>query len=540
MEKPKARTSRPCDGCSFRRVRCNGGNPCNECKKRSLECTFLRAPRKRGPKGPRVSTSEKVVMYQEQIRHDGQRSTEALESPQPFESPQSTREDGFKDSQSPASFDTSFGSSCLVVLEHRTPQLPLRLYIQYLESFRSCLMSVWPVINVDLLIARLISNSPDDYEAYALAGAVCATVIAQLHLRQLRLSKHHRSISDLSDVAEAFARHAQGLRDQHSYRESESTDSLLTAFFLHIYFANTERIRAGAMYLHEAMAQLSLQKLHRPETFGELADEQRELMLRIFWLAFVTERTFCVQNGFPTCLNPLPVWPSTEYNIPGLGVLDPSFQLLAQLFTILDDTLLMTNERLLPTSDLQTADILYRGVEAIAECDVSAVGPTLPEIQRVNVMATWNWIHILWWQYALRHYQMSTNLDDTMLSILRPATVAHETVRLFSSVSHKAMQTHGYGLELKVFRIADSLIDLLDCNTRRPSIPETGSGMLLGARDTLHALEHSLLLIGGDQSLLYKKLQLFMAQAHLPVPNVRSLEQGQEDIVEEIETAVAL
>jgi hypothetical protein len=151
-------------------------------------------------------------------------------------------------------------------------------------------MSVWPIINVDFLIARLVSNSPDDYEAYALAGSVCATVIAQLHLRQLRLSRQHRSISDLSGVAEAFARHAQGLRDQHSYRESESTDSLLTAFFLHIYFANTERIRAGAMYLHEAIAQLSLQKLHRPETFEELADEQRELMLRIFWLAFVTER----------------------------------------------------------------------------------------------------------------------------------------------------------------------------------------------------------------------------------------------------------
>jgi hypothetical protein len=289
MEKPKARTSRPCDGCSLRRVRCNGGNPCNECRKRSLECTFLRAPRKRGPKGPRVSTSQKVVSYQEQIRHDGQRLTEP-ESSQPSVSPQSVQEDCYKDSRSPTSFDPGFGGSCLVVLEHRTPQLPLSLYIQYLESFRSCLMSVWPIINVDFLIARLVSNSPDDYEAYALAGSVCATVIAQLHLRQLRLSRQHRSIPDLSGVAEAFARHAQGLRDQHSYRESESTDSLLTAFFLHIYFANTERIRAGAMYLHEAIAQLSLQKLHRPETFEELADEQRELMLRIFWLAFVTER----------------------------------------------------------------------------------------------------------------------------------------------------------------------------------------------------------------------------------------------------------
>ncbi|KAJ4256032.1 hypothetical protein NW762_009106 [Fusarium torreyae] len=530
MEKRKVRMSKPCDGCSLRRVRCNGGSPCTECTKRSLQCTYLRVPRKRGPKGPRTSTSERVVMYQKQIQHVVQNRSEASDDPQPSKSPQSIDQPNLKDRRSPASLDTPFGGSQFAVT---TPQLPLSLYIQYLESFRSCLMSVWPIIDVDCLIARLISNNPDDYEGYALAGAVCATVIAQLSLRQLRLSKQHRYISDLNYVAEAFARHAQSLRDQHSYRESESTDSLLTAFFLHIYFANTERIRAGVMYLHEAIAQLSLQKLHRHETFESMADDQRELMLRIFWLAFVTERTFCVQNGFPTCLTPLPVWPSQEYNIPGLGVLDPSFQLLAQLFTLLDDTLLMTNERLPPTSDLQTSDILYRGVAAIAECNVSAVGPTLPEIQRVNVMATWNWIHILWWQYALRHYQMSTNLDDAMLSILRPATVARETVRLFSSVSHVAMQTHGYGLELKIFRIADSLIDLLACNTCRPNALETGGGMLLGARDTLHALENSLLLIGGDEGLLYKKLQLFMAQAKLPIPNVRTLEAGEEDVIEE-------
>lgn len=170
------------------------------------------------------------------------------------------------------------------------PQLPLWLYIEYLEKFRDSLTPVWPIVDIDSLVERLKNQSPDDYEAFALAGAVCATVIAQLRLSQLRLPKQQRSTSDISVVAETFARHAQHLRDQHSYRESESTDSLLTAFFLHVYFANTERIRAGAMYLHEAIAQLSLQRLHQPETFDHLPEEQRELMLRIFWLVFVTER----------------------------------------------------------------------------------------------------------------------------------------------------------------------------------------------------------------------------------------------------------
>ncbi|GJC99323.1 aflYd/sugR/sugar regulator [Colletotrichum higginsianum] len=366
---------------------------------------------------------------------------------------------------------------------------------------------VWPILDVDSLVERLKKQSPDDYEAFALAGAVCATVIAQLR-PQLRLPKQQRSTSDISVVAETFARHAQHLRDQHSYRESESTDSLLTAFFLHVYFANTERIRAGAMYLHEAIAQLSLQRLHQPETFDHLPEEQRELMLRIFWLVFVTER----------------------YQVFGLGGLDPSFQLLSRLFTLLDDNLLMPGERLVPKSGPRTPGSLYQGLSTMAEGPVSVIGPTLPEIQRVNVTITWHWIRILWWQYALQHCRMSSSMDDTMLSMLGPASVAHQTVQLFASVSHQAIRTHGYGMELKIFRIADSLVDLLACN---PRLLSSGSGMLLGSRDTLHALENALVLVGGKGSLFYKKLQLCMAEVRLPVADVRALPYEREVTLED-------
>ncbi|KZL65322.1 AflYd/sugR/sugar regulator [Colletotrichum tofieldiae] len=490
MEKRKTRLSNPCDGCSLRR---------------------------------------------EQIRQDqgSQQSPDNSDntgSGQPPQSPLSIcashhirqrRRSQSSDGNAP--LDSSSGN-----VGHSKSQLPLWLYIKYLERFRDCLISVWPIVDIDSLVARLIKHSPEDYEAFALAGAVCATVIAQLRLSQLRLSKQHRSSPDISAIAESFARHAQHIRDQHSYRESESTDSLLIAFFLHIYFANTERIRAGAMYLHEAIAQLSLQKLHRPETFKHLPGDQRELMLRIFWLVFVTERTFCVQNGFPTCLSPIHTWPSEEYQVFGLGGLDSSFQLLAKIFTLLDDNLLMPGDRLVPKSGTHTADNLYQSLSAMAESPVSAIGPTLPELQRVNVMVTWNWIRILWWQYALRHYRMSSSIDDTMLSMLGPASIANQTVRLFASVSQQAIQTHGYGMELKIFRIADSLVDLLTCNRRLPSSPQPSSSMLLGARDTLHALENALVLVGGQGSFFYEKLQLFMAEVQLPVANIRTLPFGRE------------
>lgn len=153
-----------------------------------------------------------------------------------------------------------------------------------------------------------------------------------------------------------------------------------------------------------------------------------------------------MQNCFPPCLKPIQTFPLSGFHIQGVGEVDASFQLLAQLFTLLDDNIVMAADRGGVTPDSSKADNLYSALSAMAKQDFSAVAPNLPETQRVNVLMTGNWIHILWWQFALSHYQMSSRMDDAMLSMLKPAKVAHETMRLLGSVSQQAIRTHGYGL----------------------------------------------------------------------------------------------
>lgn len=46
---------RACDQCKQRKVRCDMGKPCRTCSERSLECTFDKARKKRGPAGKRLS-----------------------------------------------------------------------------------------------------------------------------------------------------------------------------------------------------------------------------------------------------------------------------------------------------------------------------------------------------------------------------------------------------------------------------------------------------------------------------------------------------
>lgn len=98
--------------------------------------------------------------------------------------------------------------------------------------------------------------------------------------------------------------------------------------------------------------------------------------------------------------------------------------------------------------DAKSVDHLQYALSAMD--NIAAVAPRLPETQRVNVLMTGNWIQILWWQYALRHVQMSSRGEgDAAFSILEPALVAQKAMQLFASVSRDSITTHGFGMVRK-------------------------------------------------------------------------------------------
>lgn len=245
------RTSHPCDGCALRRVRCWGGYPCNQCQVRSLSCTFLRTRRKRGPKGPRSGPGQKVERLQRELlgANNHQNSPETKNSPS----------------------DTPI---------HR---IPLEVYQQFLELFRRRLYSVWPVVSHDDLVSRLQTDE-SDFESYSLAAALCAAVIAQL-----RLPEHMMPSGFISSTE--FAAEAQRLRQLFEHREDYSLASLLTSFFLHIYFANVDKLRTAGFFLREALTYAHGLRLHQPDTYSGKEPVTRQVMLCTYWILFVSERS---------------------------------------------------------------------------------------------------------------------------------------------------------------------------------------------------------------------------------------------------------
>lgn len=162
-------------------------------------------------------------------------------------------------------------------------RLPIDAYCKYLGIFRDRLYPVWPVVNVDDLISKLIFDI-NDLESYALAASVCAASIAQLRLPE------HTESCEAAISSHQFAKDAQTVREQYDYRECHKLSSILTPFFLHIYFANASKIRTAAVYLRESIASVHWLGLDRQETYEPLDRKERSLKLRIFWMLFISER----------------------------------------------------------------------------------------------------------------------------------------------------------------------------------------------------------------------------------------------------------
>ena len=254
------RIAHPCDGCSLRRVRCSGGQPCNECQNRSVVCSSLRTRKKRGPKGPRSRTSEKIESFQQQLQKEKEQNSKAR----------------WREVATPESIpETNFA--------HR---FTFEDYSPLLEVFRQRLYCIWPIVSYDDLVLKL-RNDPSDFESYSLASALCAAVIAQLRLQE------YTTPIGLA-TSKNFEAEAQRLRQRFDHHEHYTLSSLLTSFFLHIYFANCDKLRTAGFYLRESLTYAHGLQLQHPNTYANVGPAKRQFMLRTYWILFISERCVSV------------------------------------------------------------------------------------------------------------------------------------------------------------------------------------------------------------------------------------------------------
>jgi len=418
------------------KVRCDGNQPCGRCEAANWDCTYLKTHGKSGPKGPRRTTEAAIRRLQERSKssHDGSRSnsetsfdTGSPVNELPYMDPIPSLGDhdmdpkGWPDIMSPT-----------ISSAHQEPQrISVACLSQYLDIYQARGYGIWPVVDAEALTARLLTH-PEDLEAYALATAICASIVSQFSIDVepgSPVDGHYRVSSG------AFELESKKARNESDHLENVTMSSLLSSFFLHVYSANVGRMNASTVLLGEAIFKAHILGLHKTTHYQLMDAEQTQYTLRVYWLLFITERAHSLQHDVPTTLKRSPDLPRLEDLHDGM--VTPAFIQLCRLFNILDVTI---------TADPASA----RRALALAQHQLSSDEDPRSlenELQRADITMTQQWMRIFLWQHALNVTNLSSRASqDEEFSFRFPAKVAQNVLSNLGSLSRQSVEAHGPGM----------------------------------------------------------------------------------------------
>ncbi|KAL4974677.1 fungal-specific transcription factor domain-containing protein [Aspergillus desertorum] len=464
-------TKKACDGCKVRKVRCGGGNPCRPCLNARIQCTYNRMHQTRGPQKLRAATRHLIEQNQRTDAH------------QPC---------------SPGSDDEVPKS------------LPLNAIAPLLYIYHVRMYPVWPIVDVDDLIATLQQDSDGrDHETIALVTSIAAATMAQLRLGD-------SSTSDRSVTADIFAAECLEARKRFDYRSRVDLNNVRTAFFLHVYYENQQPGGSESiLYLREAITLAQMMYLHREASYASLAADEQKIRRRVLWLLFVTERGVCILHKLPVILKTdtaMPEADSDDEFLPAFLKLLALFRLFEQtrMFDIVEDYHLGLGP---PVSSSSATAATFDEMLQEKSPDGFDASERVSDVQRADICVTRHWMRILTWKALSHPTAGSSPAPDSFLSPVFPLIVGRDLLNVVYRLPRVALQAHGLGMQLKLYEIANCLADAV---TSTAIVPDTsGWGQESRPSNILTRL-HSILsaLAGGENSTLVDILYGKIARAH--------------------------
>ncbi|KAF3913749.1 hypothetical protein AA313_de0208048 [Arthrobotrys entomopaga] len=267
---------------------------------------------------------------------------------------------------------------------------------------------------------------------------------------------------------EHFAAEALRARRLFEWRERPGTYAILTSLFFHVYYENLGKTPASSLALREAITFVQILNLDRESFYQGLSTEDAELRRRLFWLLFVTERGHAIVHDLPFVLNKTIKLPSPDIDKEPLLA---SFMNLASLFANFDKSIIdaWTSRN---TDDAPTLERLQQLQSNLR--DVHPHKTHTNEVQKADVLVTKHWMRTLVWQVSMQQGFLagpSGKDDNEAMTLSFPLKIAEELLSTLSNVSRGAIESHGPGMQSKLFEITNSLADVILCIPNIKSSP---------------------------------------------------------------------
>ncbi|KAJ5129313.1 uncharacterized protein N7515_005352 [Penicillium bovifimosum] len=524
-----------CDNCRRRKIKCSRELPCDKCQRLLLSCSYSDVLRRKGPKFRTLYPLAPIHPLISRLDHPEHPNPDADGSGPDLEeipdymfknspiSPEFIITDSqfvgrdFSDTfshlpppelvSSPGSTDSTVESAIGYGYNYRyarpqPPRLSPQILLAHVNVYLKYLFPIMPVVRGDQL--RLDCHAPEQLTArrYAFLASLCAATHIQLKLDGTApvTDSAQRRIGDGQSLmsGEELLCEAVRARREVDVLEEVGTESLLTSFFLFASYGNLDKQDHAWFFLCQATSFAFTLGLHREGTYAEFEAEEAEERRRIFWLLFITERGYALQQSKPVMLR------SSIHKPQVLCSEDP---ILAYGFI----NLINIFENLTPS--------LYDWISAgggdgiLERPPTSAIQSSLCkpisldgvlEIQQVDILITQQWLQAMMWKLSMSHATQSASRDDAVLPFHLPVVVGKAVMSVIGAASQGAVDAHGIGMEQKLFDLGVSVADV--ARSLGPKAVHRLAESTIDPNELLWGILHTLSQIRGSPSYLFPTL----------------------------------
>ncbi|RDL33198.1 uncharacterized protein BP5553_08637 [Venustampulla echinocandica] len=511
-----------CDNCRVRKTRCDRTTPCSMCAGQSITCRYNdvldRKGRKHG-RGRLISQLREAM--REQSTHDHDHDSTHHDQSQSFtgiimpNSPTGRPEP----QESVPGFDAADSQFCAdlpppnilpsvaadtpnEISQHGGRLLPTTL-LAHIHVFLKHLFPIMPIVNAEELLRD--GNRPESLSAprYVSIAALCAATHIQLKLDGVESVAEVENPTATDTIArftdEFILSCALKAREQYDIIEDSGIDSLLSSFFLFAAYGNLDKQKHAWFYLSQCLSQSNALGLHNESTYSGLDPVDAEMRRRIFWILFVTERTYALQHAKPAILRSSIQKPqifSSECPAIIYGLVNHIC-----LFETLPNDLynfVFSNSSYHPEQPTLAASI------SGALCDVK-LSKSVVESQHLDTLVTREWLKISMWKLSLGWRPNSFPTSGPLLPFILPFSAGKLTMEALASVNESSRDACGIAMEQKLFDIGVCVADTA-LAASGSSMPVVCDNFSVGPIDLLSALLKSLANIRGAQSHLFNVL----------------------------------
>ncbi|KAK5132996.1 hypothetical protein LTR08_008283 [Meristemomyces frigidus] len=308
-------------------------------------------------------------------------------------------------------------------------------------------------------VGETIGLMDTNIEAYCLVVSLCAYMMIQPNMMLphgafVGLEVPPQSSLQLGHV---LLQEAIRVRKGYEYIESPTVWTVITSFFFFgIYFC-LDKQNTAWFHLREATTLSQIMGLHDEASYIMPDFIESSRRRRLYWLLFVTERAYALQQHRPLTLHATINMPTLDED-PAETMEVNGFLHLVNLFRPFDDTFVgLWNKAKNGCTTQWLAELqqqLSDALPAYLQCT---------ESQAVDLRCSQQWLRTMVWQLSISHGFLSSAAAENAMSFKFPIEISRDLVASVGQFSQAAMEVHGIGLIEKLFDVACTLTDVMSC-----------------------------------------------------------------------------